>query len=61
MTARSAFRPGSADGHGALPDGLFNWRLLSQTHHRYERLEAVYRDVRSHTDAIYRRTYDLFG
>ncbi|MFG3246634.1 hypothetical protein [Streptomyces sp. NPDC048187] len=36
--------------------------LPSQTHHhRYQRLEAVYRDVRSHTDAIYRRTYDLFG
>ncbi|MFE2052763.1 FGGY-family carbohydrate kinase [Streptomyces sp. NPDC059459] len=27
----------------------------------YGRLEAVYRDVREHTDALYRRTHALFG
>ncbi|WP_416477394.1 FGGY-family carbohydrate kinase [Streptomyces sp. LKA04] len=30
-------------------------------HALYRRLEAVHRDVREHTDALYRRTYDLFG
>ncbi|MEV8317684.1 FGGY-family carbohydrate kinase [Streptomyces sp. NPDC059900] len=30
-------------------------------HALYRRLETVYRDVRDHTDAIYRRTYDIFG
>ncbi|MGK4585227.1 FGGY-family carbohydrate kinase [Kitasatospora sp. HPMI-4] len=36
--------------------------LPSQAHHHlYRRLEKVHRDVRGHTDAIYRRTYDIFG
>ncbi|MGW5861380.1 FGGY-family carbohydrate kinase [Streptomyces sp. NPDC055239] len=36
--------------------------LPSQAHHRlYQRLESVYRDVRGHTDAIYRRSSDIFG
>lgn len=36
--------------------------LPGQAHHQlYRRLESVYRDVRGHTDAIYRRTYDIFG
>ncbi|MEV0528761.1 FGGY-family carbohydrate kinase [Streptomyces sp. NPDC050439] len=36
--------------------------LPSQAHHHlYRRLENVFRDVRGHTDAIYRRTYDIFG
>ncbi len=36
--------------------------LPSRSHHDlYRRLEAVYRDVRGHTDAIYRRTHDIFG
>lgn len=35
--------------------------LPGQDHHLYRRLEDVYRDVRDHTDAIYRRTYDIFG
>lgn len=36
--------------------------LPSQAHHRlYRSLEQVYRDVRGHTDAVYRRTYDIFG
>ncbi|MFC8567865.1 FGGY-family carbohydrate kinase [Streptomyces sp. NPDC057245] len=30
-------------------------------HDLYRRLEAVHRDVRAHTDALYRRTYDVFG
>ncbi|MFB6550841.1 FGGY-family carbohydrate kinase [Streptomyces sp. NPDC056405] len=30
-------------------------------HDLYRRLEAVHRDVRDHTDALYRRTYDIFG
>ncbi|MFE1027030.1 FGGY-family carbohydrate kinase [Streptomyces sp. NPDC058818] len=30
-------------------------------HDLYRRFEAVYRDVRDHTDALYRRTYDIFG
>ncbi|MEJ1199422.1 MULTISPECIES: FGGY-family carbohydrate kinase [unclassified Streptomyces] len=30
-------------------------------HDLYRRLEAVYRDVRDHTDALYRRTHDIFG
>lgn len=34
----------------------------SRTHHAlYTRLGEVYRDVRAHTDAIYRRTRPLFG
>ncbi|MGW5231530.1 FGGY-family carbohydrate kinase [Streptomyces nodosus] len=36
--------------------------LPSQAHHHlYRRLEKVHREVRGHTDAIYRRTYDIFG
>ncbi|MFG2427870.1 FGGY-family carbohydrate kinase [Streptomyces sp. NPDC048590] len=30
-------------------------------HQVYRRLEPVYRDVREHTDALYRRTYEIFG
>ncbi|MER5890183.1 FGGY-family carbohydrate kinase [Streptomyces sp. NPDC001941] len=34
----------------------------SRTHHAlYSRLGEVYREVRDHTDAIYRKTYPLFG
>ncbi|MFD5700387.1 FGGY-family carbohydrate kinase [Streptomyces lasiicapitis] len=32
-----------------------------ENHDLYRRLEEVYRDVRGHTDAIYRRTYEVFG
>lgn len=36
--------------------------LPNEDHHRlYRRLETVYRDVRGHTDAIYRRTHAVFG
>ncbi|MGW5115266.1 FGGY-family carbohydrate kinase [Streptomyces noursei] len=30
-------------------------------HAMYQRLEGVHRNVRSHTDAIYRRSYEIFG
>ncbi|MEV6311450.1 FGGY-family carbohydrate kinase [Streptomyces sp. NPDC051840] len=32
-----------------------------EAHQVYRRMEQVYRDVREHTDALYRRTYDIFG
>lgn len=36
--------------------------LPSQAHHQlYRRLENVHRDVRGHTDAIFRRSFDIFG